>query len=251
MAATKEKELSIEEKLRLLYDLQNIDTEIDKMQILKGELPEEVRVLEDEIAGLQVRVDKLNEEIAELEEEHNNRKQTKAMAKELITRYEKQQGSVKNNREFEALSKEIDLQKLEIQLCDKKMGDATIKLDIKKGVIAETETAFKNREKDLKAKNKELEKIIEETEKEEIALKKESDKASKKIEERLLSAYTRIRKAYKNGLAVVSVQRDSCGGCFAKIPPQRQADINSKKRIILCENCGRILVATDFGGVAE
>lgn len=247
MAATKEKELKIEEKLQLLFNLQNIDTQIDKLQIMKGELPEEVRVLEDEIEGLKVRLEKLNDEVKELEEEYSNRKNTKAMAKELITRYEKQQDSVKNNREFEALSREIDLQKLEIQLCDKKMGDATVKIDLKKGVLSETESVMKTREKDLKLKNKELEKIIEETEKEEKDLAKQSEKAASAIEPRLLGAYKRIRNAYKNGKAVVLVERDSCGGCYAKIPPQRQADIAAKKRIILCENCGRILVPTEFG----
>jgi hypothetical protein len=246
MAATKEKELSIEEKLKLLMSLQSVDTQIDKIQILKGELPEEVRVLEDEIEGLSTRVANLNEEVAELNLEVSNRKNAKAMAKELITRYEKQQNSVKNNREFEVLAKEIEMQKLEIQLCDKKVTDTAVKIDLKKGVIEENETVLKAREKELKQKKKELEKIIEETEKEEKELQKESDKAAKKIEERLLGAYKRIRSAYRNGLAVVSVQRDACGGCFSKIPPQRQAEIKTRKRIILCENCGRILVPTEM-----
>lgn len=246
MAATKEKELTIEEKLKLLMSLQSVDTQIDKIQILKGELPEEVRVLEDEIEGLSKRISSLNDEVAELELEISNRKNSKAMAKELITRYEKQQNSVKNNREFEVLAKEIELQKLEIQLSDKKVTDTAVKLDLKKGVIEENETVLKAREKELKQKKKELEKIIEETEKEELELQKHSDKAAKKIEERLLGAYKRIRSAYRNGLAVVSVQRDACGGCFSKIPPQRQAEIKTKKRIILCENCGRILVPTEM-----
>jgi predicted nucleic acid-binding Zn-ribbon protein len=246
MAATKEKELSIEEKLKLLMSLQSVDTQIDKIQILKGELPEEVRVLEDEIEGLSTRVANLNEEVAELNLEVSNRKNAKAMAKELITRYEKQQNSVKNNREFEVLAKEIEMQKLEIQLCDKKVTDTAVKIDLKKGVIEENETVLKAREKELKQKKKELEKIIEETEKEEKELQKESDKAAKKIEERLLGAYKRIRSAYRNGLSVVSVQRDACGGCFSKIPPQRQAEIKTRKRIILCENCGRILVPTEM-----
>jgi predicted nucleic acid-binding Zn-ribbon protein len=246
MAATKEKELSIEEKLKLLMSLQSVDTQIDKIQILKGELPEEVRVLEDEIEGLSTRVANLSEEVAELNLEVSNRKNAKAMAKELITRYEKQQNSVKNNREFEVLAKEIEMQKLEIQLCDKKVTDTAVKIDLKKGVIEENETVLKAREKELKQKKKELEKIIEETEKEEKELQKESDKAAKKIEERLLGAYKRIRSAYRNGLSVVSVQRDACGGCFSKIPPQRQAEIKTRKRIILCENCGRILVPTEM-----
>ena len=241
-ASTKEKELSVEERLQQLWNLQQIDTKVDKIKILKGELPEEVQILEDVITGLNVRLTNLNEELTELDEDMNNRKNAKAMAKELITRYEKQQNSVKNNREFEALSKEIELQKLEIQLSEKKIGDATAKIELKKGLIEETEANIGNREKELKTKKKELDKIIAETEKEEEELKKESAKAAKKVEERLLKAYHRIRGAYRNGLAVVAVLRDSCGGCYAKIPPQRQAEIRSKRRIITCEHCGRILV---------
>lgn len=246
MAAVKEKELSVEEKLTLLWKLQQVDTKIDKIQILKGELPEEVSILEDEIAGLNTRISNLNEELAELEAEVKNRKNAKAMAKELITRYEKQQDTVKNNREFEALAKEIELQKLEIQLSEKKANDAVAKIEAKQIVINEAETQLKSREKDLKVKKKELDKIVEETEKEEAELQKESEKAAKKIEDRLLSAYKKIRSAYRNGLAVVSVQRDSCGGCYSKIPPQRQAEVKVSKRIILCENCGRILVPSEF-----
>lgn len=248
MAAVKEKEISIEEKLTLLWKLQQVDTQIDKIQILKGELPEEVRVLEDEIEGLNKRIALLNEDMSELDAEVKNRKNAKAMAKELIARYEKQQESVKNNREFDALAKEIELQKLEIQLSEKKAGDASVKIEAKKEIIERANAELKNREKDLNTKKKELDKIVEETEKEEVELQKESDKAAKKIEERLLGAYKRIRGAYKNGLAVVAVQRDSCGGCYAKVPPQRQAEVKAKKRIILCENCGRILVPGEFEG---
>jgi hypothetical protein len=242
MAAVKEKEVTVEEKLNQLWDLQQIDTKIDKIQILKGELPEEVRVLEDDIAGLNVRLGNLEEEMRDYEEEANNRKNAKAMAKELISRYEKQQNSVKNNREFDALSKEIELQKLEIQLSDKKGNDALAKVELKQSQIEETQDALKAREKDLKNKKKELEKIIAETEKEEDELSKESKKAEKKVEDRLLKAYKRIRSAYRNGLAVVAVERDSCGGCYSKIPPQKQSEIKTKKRIILCEHCGRIMV---------
>ena len=241
MAATKE--LSIDEKLQQLWELQQIDSKIDKIQILKGELPIEVKELEDEIEGLHTRLKNSQDEAAEMDEEIKNRKNAKALAKELITRYEKQQDNVKNNREYDALSKEIELQKLEIQLCDKKIADATVKIDSKQAVLDETEKTIKEREKNLKNKKKELEKIIEETEKEEKELQKESDKQAKKVEERLLKAYTRIRGAYKNGLAVVAVLRDACGGCYAKIPPQRQLEIRQRKRIITCEHCGRILVA--------
>jgi predicted nucleic acid-binding Zn-ribbon protein len=236
------KEASVEERLHALWSLQEIDTRIDKVQILKGELPAEVKDLEDEIVGLSTRLSHLEAEMAELDEEVNNRKNAKAMAKELISRYEKQQNNVKNNREFDALSKEIELQRLEIQLSEKKANDATAKIDAKKGVFEETEKLIKARDKDLKNKKKELEKIVEETDKEELELKKESDKAKLSVDERLLKAYTRIRNNYRNGLGVVAVLRDSCGGCYTKIPPQRQLEIRQRKRIITCENCGRILV---------
>lgn len=237
------KELSVDEKLQQLWELQQIDSKIDKIHILKGELPIEVKDLEDEIEGLNTRLTTLSTELSELNEEINNRKNAKSMAKELIARYEKQQDNVKNNREYDALSKEIELQKLEMQLCDKKIADATAKLGGKEEVMAETEKTIKEREKHLKNKKKELEKIIEETEKEELELQKESDKQAKKVEERLLKAYKRIRGAYRNGLAVVAVLRDACGGCYAKIPPQRQVEIRQRKRLITCEHCGRILVA--------
>jgi predicted nucleic acid-binding Zn-ribbon protein len=236
------KEVSVEERLHQLWNLQQIDTSIDKVQILKGELPVEVRDLEDEIEGLNTRLSNLQDEIAELDQEAQNRKNAKAMAKELISRYEKQQSNVKNNREFDALSKEIELQKLEIQLSDKKAGDAAVKADAKRAVLEETEKHIKTREKDLKNKKKELEKIVEETEKEEQDLIKESEKAAKKVDDRMLKAYGRIRKAYRNGLAVAAVLRDACGGCYSKIPAQRQMEIRQRKRIITCEHCGRILV---------
>lgn len=244
---TASKDLSVEEKLQQLWDLQQIDTKIDKIQILKGELPIEVKELEDEVEGLRTRLQNSESEALEMEEEIKNRKNAKALAKELISRYEKQQNNVKNNREYDALSKEIELQKLEIQLCDKKIADATVKIESKQAVLEETEKNIKEREKNLKNKKKELEKIIEETELEEKELQKESDKQAKKVEERLLKAYTRIRGAYKNGLAVVAVLRDACGGCYAKIPPQRQLEIRQRKRIITCEHCGRILLAWETG----
>ncbi|HLP49892.1 MAG TPA: C4-type zinc ribbon domain-containing protein [Chitinophagales bacterium] len=250
-AKTASKDLSIDEKLQQLWELQQIDTKIDKIQILKGELPIEVKDLEDEVEGLRTRLQNSEAEAAEMEEDIKNRKNAKALAKELISRYEKQQNNVKNNREYDALSKEIELQKLEIQLCEKKINDATAKIDSKQAVLEETEKQIKEREKNLKNKKKELEKIIEETELEEKELQKESDKQAKKVEERLLKAYTRIRGAYKNGLAVVAVLRDACGGCYAKIPPQRQLEIRQRKRIITCEHCGRILVAWEEPESAE
>ena len=199
--------------------------------------------LEDEVEGLRTRLQNSENEAAEMEEEIKNRKNAKSLAKELISRYEKQQNNVKNNREYDALSKEIELQRLEIQLCEKKINDATAKIDSKQSVLDETNKTIKEREKNLKNKKKELEKIIEETELEEKDLQKASDKQAKKVEERLLKAYKRIRSAYKNGLGVVAVLRDACGGCYAKIPPQRQLEIRQRKRIITCEHCGRILLA--------
>lgn len=236
------KDLTIDEKLVQLWDLQQIDTKIDKIRILKGELPIEVKELDDEIEGLRTRLKNMQDEVSELEEEIKNRKNAKALAKELISRYEKQQNNVKNNREYDALSKEIELQKLEMQLCDKKIADANARIEAKQGGLTETEEVIAEREKHLKKKKKELDKIIEETDIEEKELQKESDKQAKKVEERLLKAYRRIRGAYKNGLAVVAVLRDACGGCYAKIPPQRQLEIRQRKRIITCEHCGRILV---------
>lgn len=237
------KEVPIEEKLWQLYQLQQIDSSIDRIQILKGELPGEVSDLEDDIAGLNTRLENLNDEMRELEEEMASRKNAKAMAKELITRYEKQQNNVKNNREFEALSKEIELQKLEIQLSEKKVNDALAKIDAKKVLTEETQSTIDQRLKDLKAKKKELDKIMEETEAEEAEQRKKSEKQAASVEPRLLSSYNRIRKSYRNGLAVVVVTRDSCGGCYARIPLQRQSEIRQKKRIITCEHCGRILVS--------
>lgn len=247
--ATAVKEIPIEEKLKQLYELQQIDSQIDRIQILKGELPIEVRDLEDEIAGYRTRLDNLKEEIAGYEQEVQNRRNAKAMASELIARYEKQQDNVKNNREFEALTKEIEMQRLEIQLCETRITKAQGFMETKKTVLEETESLISNCEKNLKAKQKELEKIIEETDKEEQELQKQSDKQSKNIEDRLLKAYKKVRGAYRNGLSVVSIQRSACGGCYAKIPPQRQSEIRQLRRIILCEHCGRILVP--FGEITE
>lgn len=240
MTATKD--LTTDEKLVQLWELQQIDTKIDKIRILKGELPIEVKEMDDEIEGLHTRLGNMKEEVKELDEEIKNRKNAKALAKELISRYEKQQDNVKNNREYDALSKEIELQRLEMQLCDKKITDATARIDAKQAGLDETEKLIAEREKHLKKKKKELDKIIEETDIEEKVLQKESDKHAKKVEERLLKAYHRIRGAYNNGLAVVAVLRDACGGCYAKIPPQRQLEIRQRKRIITCEHCGRIQI---------
>lgn len=239
---TAAKEVSVEERLQQLWKLQEIDTQVDKIQILKGELPDEVHDLEDVLEGLNTRLNNFRAEIAEYEQEIQDRKHTKSVAKELITRYEKQQENVKNNREFEALAKEIELQKLDVQLSDKKVSDYTDKIKSKGVIVDETEKQIKLQEKELKNKQKELGKIIEETEKEEQELLEQSAKAEKKVDERLLKGYKRIRSAYRNGLAVVPVMRDACGGCYTKIPPQRQVEIRQRKSIITCEHCGRILI---------
>lgn len=236
------KEVSVEEKLKSLFNLQTIDSNIDEIQILKGELPMEVSDLEDEMAGLETRTNKLEEELDKIEEETKANKQSKKEATAIIKKYEKQQGNVKNNREFEALSKEIELQNLQIQLIEKHMGDSVEKVDAKKELMEESQAQIKEKKKDLTLKKKDLEKIITETEKEEKGLEKKSDKASKIIEERIITAYHKIRKTYQNGLAVVKFDRDSCGGCFNKIPPQRQLEIRQRKKLIVCEHCGRILV---------
>ncbi len=242
----KDKEISMDEKLNLLLDLQSIDSQIDKIHTLKGELPLEVKDLEDEIEGLNVRLSNLEKDLESLKDDVSRHKNNIVEATTLIAKYTKQQDNVKNNREFDALTKEIELQKLEVQLSEKRSKEGVFKIDAKKEAIEDTNKKIADKEKALKAKNKELEKITAETDKEEKDLQKKSDVASKKIDDRLLLAYSRIRKAYRNGLAVVNVERDSCGGCFAQVPPQLQMEIRKRKKIILCEHCGRILVAPDI-----
>jgi len=247
---TKDKEISMDEKLNLLLDLQSIDSQIDKIHTLKGELPLEVKDLEDDIEGLNTRLANFEKDVEALNGEISRHKNNIVEATALIAKYTKQQDNVKNNREFDALTKEIELQKLEVQLSEKRSKENAVKMDAKKEAIEDTNKKIADKEKALKAKNKELDKIITETDKEEKDLQKKSDAASKKIEERLLVAYNRIRKAYRNGLAVVSVERDACGGCFAQVPPQLQMEIRQRKKIILCEHCGRILVAPNVAEFA-
>jgi predicted nucleic acid-binding Zn-ribbon protein len=240
----------MDEKLNLLLDLQSIDSQIDKIHTLKGELPLEVKDLEDDIEGLNTRLANFEKDVEALNGEISRHKNNIVEATALIAKYTKQQDNVKNNREFDALTKEIELQKLEVQLSEKRSKENAVKMDAKKEAIEDTNKKIADKEKALKAKNKELDKIITETDKEEKDLQKKSDAASKKIEERLLVAYNRIRKAYRNGLAVVSVERDACGGCFAQVPPQLQMEIRQRKKIILCEHCGRILVAPNVAEFA-
>jgi len=235
-------ELSVEEKLRALYDLQQIDSKIDRIRTVRGELPLEVEDLEDEISGLQTRLDKLKAEVKGFEEEISKRKQQIKDSQGLIKKYETQQTNVRNNREFDSLSKEIEFQTLEIQLSEKKIKEATYKIEDKKKIIADVTRKLDDRKQDLDHKKSELDDIVSETQKEEEGLIEKSAEYAGHIEERLLTAYQRIRKGATNGLAVVSIERDACGGCFSKIPPQRQLDIAQRKKIIVCEHCGRVLV---------
>ncbi len=237
-----EPELTIEEKLRALYSLQLVDSDIDKIRTLRGELPLEVQDLEDDVAGLETRIGNLKGELAELEKSISGKTNEITNSQALIKKYEEQQNNVRNNREFDSLSKEIEFQTLEIELCNKKIREFTIQVSDKKEVMAEAQNALDERTRDLDGKKSELDDITRDTQKEEEQLDAKSEELQTKIEERLLTAYKRIRSNARNGLAVVSVQRDACGGCFNQIPPQRQLDIRSRKKIIVCEYCGRILV---------
>lgn len=239
---TAETELTIEEKLRALYSLQLVDSEIDKIRTLRGELPLEVQDLEDDVAGLETRIGNLKGEIAELEKSVVGKTTEITNSQALIKKYEEQQNNVRNNREYDSLSKEIEFQTLEIELCNKKIREFTTQVAEKTEVMAIAQTALDERTRDLDGKKSELDDITRDTQKEEEQLDEKSSQLQTKIEERLLTAYKRIRSNARNGLAVVSVQRDACGGCFNQIPPQRQLDIRSRKKIIVCEYCGRILV---------
>lgn len=237
-----ETEISIEKKLIALFSLQQIDSQIDKIRIIRGELPLEVEDLEDEIIGLQTRIDNHIQDIenlnAQIKEKENQIKDSHLQ----IKRYEEQQMNVRNNREYDSLSKEIEYQNLEIALAEKRIKEYTHSLNLKNDEIAAAQKIVEERRNDLEVKKNELSDIVNETEKEEQGLLSKSEEFQRYIEERLLTAYKRIRKNARNGLAVVSVERDACGGCFSAIPPQRQLDIRMHKKIIVCEYCGRILV---------
>ena len=240
-AKAAKKELSIADKLDALFELQKIDSEIDKIRTVRGELPLEVQDLEDEVAGLQTRISNLEEEVAQLDTEVSDRKNASKDSETAIAKYKEQQNNVRNNREYESLSKEIEFQELEIKLHEKKTKEAKFKIESKQEVLDEAKTQLELRSSDLATKKSELDAIISETQVDEDKLLKSSENAKKNIEERLLFAYDRLRTNAKNGLAVVPVNRDACGGCFNKIPAQRQLDIETKKKIIVCEHCGRIL----------
>ena len=242
-AKIKEKiDASIEGKLRSLYELQLIDSKIDRLRTVRGELPLEVSDLEYVVAGLETRLNNVTSEVEELENQINEKKQAIKDFQANIKKYETQQGKVRNNREYDAITKEIEFQNLEIQLAEKRSKEAKAAVALKSDLLEKSKTEFEERTKDLKVKKSELDEIIAETEKEEKELLKESEAASAKIEDRLLNAYKRIRANTRNGLAVVTVDRDACGGCYNKIPPQRQLDIRTNKKIIVCEHCGRVLV---------
>ena len=240
--ASKMNEASVEDKLEALYSLQIIDSQIDKINFIKGELPMEVQDMEDEMAGLMTRKGNLDAELAEVEDGIADRQRIKEETKLLIQKLEKQQNSVKNNREFESISKEIELAKLEIELCENKLKDFTEKKTSFKSRCDEVDNAIAGKEDELKIKQEELKVIESETDTELAKLKKESEAAKSLVDERLLSGYNRIRKTYRNGLAIVTIDRDSCGGCYAKIPPQKQLEIKQRKKVLICENCGRIFV---------
>jgi predicted nucleic acid-binding Zn-ribbon protein len=242
--ATK-KEVTIAQKLDALYQLQKIDSEIDRIRTVRGELPLEVQDLEDELQGLETRLNKLQDEVKELEQDAVDRKNAIKDAESAIAKYKEQQNNVRNNREYESLEKEIEFQGLEIKLHEKRIKESKFALTNKAQVLEDTKIKFDLRKGDLETKKAELSEIVSETQKEEDVLIEKSDAAKKNIEERLLTAYTRLRTNAKNGLAVVPVDRDSCGGCFNKIPPQRQLDIQTRRKIIVCEHCGRILVPTE------
>jgi predicted nucleic acid-binding Zn-ribbon protein len=242
-AKIKEKvDASIEGKLRALYELQIIDSKIDRIRTIRGELPLEVQDLEDSVAGLETRVTNLSDELKELQDQIIEKTEAIKDFKANIKKYEAQQGKVRNNREYDAITKEIEFQNLEIQLAEKRLKEYKFAVEQKSEIVEKSQVDFSERKKDLKLKKSELDEIITETEKEEKDLVKASEKAADDIEDRLVNAYRRVRANTRNGLAVVPVERDSCGGCFNKIPPQKQLDIKMNKKILVCEHCGRIMV---------
>lgn len=245
------KEYSVEEKLTSLIRLQKVDSKLDGLQILKGELPIEVSDLEDEIEGLNARQNRIEEEMNGMQQFIESKKEIIKESGELVKKYEKQSDNVKNNREFEAINKEVEMQTLEVKLAEKHIKDATEDLAEKSKQLELAKKAITVKEGNLKGKKSELEKIIAETDKEEKQFKKLEEAARSSVEERLLLSYDKIRNNYRNGLAVVPVERDSCGGCFNAIPPQKQSEIKQRKKIIVCENCGRILVDDDLESVVD
>ncbi|MDO4310904.1 MAG: C4-type zinc ribbon domain-containing protein [Prevotella sp.] len=249
MAKKEITDLSVEEKLRTLYQLQTALSAIDEKKALRGELPLEVQDLEDDIAGLSIRIEKIQRDIEEFRQAVSQKKAEIAEAQASVERYKSQLNDVKNNREYDTLSKEIEFQTLEIELCNKKIKEALVRISEKENELGMSEETLADRRNDLELKKSELDEIMEETRAEEEILKQKVKELEVKIEPRLLMSFKRIRKNARNGLGVVYVQRDACGGCFNKIPPQRQLDIRMHKKIIVCEYCGRILIDPELAGV--
>lgn len=249
MAKKDPTDLTVEEKLKTLYNLQTTLSAIDEKRALRGELPLEVEDLEDEIEGLTTRVEKIESEIQEFQNAINQKRGEIENAQASVERYKRQLDDVKNNREYDTLTKEIEFQTLEIELCNKKIKEAFIKVDERKRDLEKADAQIADRQQALEEKRNELDEIMEETKEEEDKLKAKAKELEEKIEPRLLSSFKRIRKGARNGLGIVTVQRDACGGCFAKIPPQRQLDIKMHKKVIVCEYCGRILIDPELAGV--
>ncbi|MBE6259852.1 MAG: hypothetical protein E7107_03345 [Prevotella sp.] len=249
MAKKDPMDMPVEERLKTLFQLQTTLSGIDEKRALRGELPLEVQDLEDEIEGLTTRIDKINADIAEFEQAVVMKKGEIENAKASVERYKEQLNDVKNNREYDTLSKEIEFQSLEIELCNKKIKEATIRIEEKKAELAQNEEVIEDRRQALDLKKSELDEIMQETRAEEEKLKAKVKELEAKIEPRLLTSFKRIRKNARNGLGIVYVQRDACGGCFNKIPPQRQLDIKMHKKVIVCEYCGRILIDPELAGV--
>ena len=242
-------DLSVEEKLRALYQLQTMLSEIDKIKTLRGELPLEVQDLEDEVTGLGTRIDKINREIADLKQDVAQKKNEIDAARSSVEKYKTQLDNVRNNREYDMLNKEIEFQNLEIELCEKRIREYTAAAAAKAEEIERSSAQLEERRKDLDVKKSELNEIVAETKQEEEKLREKAKTLETTIEPRLLQAFKRIRKNSRNGLGIVYVQRDACGGCFNKIPPQRQLDIRMRKKIIVCEYCGRIMIDPELAGV--
>ncbi|HEU4574233.1 MAG TPA: C4-type zinc ribbon domain-containing protein [Chitinophagaceae bacterium] len=245
------KEFSVEEKLTSLVTLQKIESKLDEIHVLKGELPMEVADLEDEIQGLHARQLRIEEEINGITQFIEQKKEAIKEAQALIKKYEKQSSNVKNNREFEAINKEIEMQQLEVKLAEKHIKDANEEIAEKAVALEKAKKTIAGKESVLATKKGELEKIISATEKEEKHFNKLAAEAREHVDERLLASYDKIRKSYRNGLAVVPVERDACGGCFNAIPPQKQSEIRQRKKIMVCENCGRILIDDDLVASVE
>lgn len=242
-------ELTVEQRLKSLFQLQTMLSKIDEIKTLRGELPLEVQDLEDEIAGLRTRIDKIKTEVSELKTAIAGKKVEIETAKASVSKYKEQQENVRNNREYDFLTKEIEFQTLEIELCEKRIKEFSASKDEKEVDVVKNEQILSEREKDLEQKKGELDEIISETKQEEEKLRDKAKELETKIEPRLLQSFKRIRKNSRNGLGIVYVQRDACGGCFNKIPPQRQLDIRSRKKVIVCEYCGRIMIDPELAGV--